>query len=663
MHLGPRTIGHRPRATARRMHMPFLVALIWLLAQPTGPAERPGRKWTTVERLQLERLRTVEQARLRFSRDRQSLPRVGIYQDYRSVIRVHAVDAAHTRGTRQQVLAAAKRTGVQVVLSTDHNGPGPAAWNGIREGVMFISGAGENGALLFPEPDATQSSGPGGELKFLSHVEERLDASLSGFDGLEIYNRHTDSTDEEEAHRYLRRAGDDADEWKNLSDKTREFPDEVFAAGADYWPSILSKYDREIQSQPLAAIAANDAQQNQLYRDIFFDPYDVSFRNVSTHILAREFTEAEVRQSLRRGRTYVAHDWLCDPSGFAFLATNRLGAFEIGDRVPLAGSTELVAQTPLAAHLKLIHKGHVVAKATGDRLRLEVKEPGAYRVEAWLSVDGEERPWIYSSPIYIEAFSLESVRIPPLHFAPEVRAQKDIVYVEGKPEDADKHKLDVYSKRGLELAPVFLFIHGGSWRSQDRTLYPLLGNRFAKEGIVTVVISYRLAPQNRHPAQIEDVAAAFAWVVDHIADYGGDPERIYVGGHSAGAHLAALLALNEKFLKARGLSARSIRGVITLSGIYEVRGQESVFGQDEEAHKEASPLYHVRAGAPPFLITYCQWDYMLLPEQARLLDAALRKERVASRLVFIPELSHISEMFNIIKEDDPTARAILGFVR
>src|SRR5213075_606449 len=130
--------------------------------------------------------------------------------------------------------------------------------------------------------------------------------------------------------------------------------------------------------------------------------------------------------------------------------------------------------------------------------------------------------------------------------------------------------LDVYLPKDKKLAPVFLFVHGGAWRSGDRTQYLPLGNRFAKEGILTVVPSYRLAPKNKFPAQIEDVAAAFAWTVRHIVEFGGDTNRIYIGGHSAGGHLASLLIMNPKWLKDVGVSPDVIKGALCLSGVYDM---------------------------------------------------------------------------------------------
>ena len=144
---------------------------------------------------------------------------------------------------------------------------------------------------------------------------------------------------------------------------------------------------------------------------------------------------------------------------------------------------------------------------------------------------------------------------------------------------------------------------------------PRFGDRFAKLGIGVVIPSYRLMPKNPHPAQIEDAAAAFAWVYKNIAQYGGDPKRIYLVGHSAGGHLAALLALDQNYLKKFDIPQGAIHGVAAMSGVYDVTGIPGFVSA--KGATDASPLARVHAQAPPFLITYCQWDYLGLPKQAR----------------------------------------------
>jgi len=153
--------------------------------------------------------------------------------------------------------------------------------------------------------------------------------------------------------------------------------------------------------------------------------------------------------------------------------------------------------------------------------------------------------------------------------------------------------------------------------------------------------------------------------VQHIAEHGGDTNRIYVAGHSAGGHLAALLTLDTQYLAVRQLSPKLIRGVLALSGAYNLSGEgmDSVFGKDPAARRAAAPLSYVRAPAPPFLVTYCQWDYFSLPAQAREFHRALRLAGVSAELVYIPRQSHISEILNVTSDDDPTVAAALKFMK
>jgi len=332
----------------------------------------------------------------------------------------------------------------------------------------------------------------------------------------------------------------------------------------------------------------------------------------------------------------------------------------------MLGNTRISAMTPLPARLRLIHKGAILEETVGTNLTFQAKEPGPYRLEAWLTVAGEDKPWIFSNPVYLKTPGPGDVRLPSTALSSEVQATKNIVYREGAEEDSGKHKLDVYGRKGETNAPVLFFIHGGSWRSGDRSSYGVLGNRYSKAGFVTVVPSYRLAPKHPHPAQIEDVAAAFAWTVRHVSEYGGDTNRIYVAGHSAGGHLVSLLSLDEHYLASYQLSPKNIRGVLALSGVYNLtlgESQESVFGRDPKSRRDASPLFHIKAGAPPFLVTFCQWDYFSLPAMARQFHNALQKAGVKSELVFIPRESHISEIVNVSREDDPTVLAALKFMK
>jgi acetyl esterase/lipase len=247
----------------------------------------------------------------------------------------------------------------------------------------------------------------------------------------------------------------------------------------------------------------------------------------------------------------------------------------------------------------------------------------------------------------------------------KVEVIKDIAYYEGKDADKAKHKLDLYLPKGKKDFPVFFFVHGGAWRMGDRKLYGAGGRLFARNGIGTVVISYRLSPQVKHPAHTQDVARAFAWTHKHIKEYGGRPDQIFVSGHSAGGHLVALLATDETYLKAEGLTLAAIKGAIPLSGVYRIRpggAMIQVFG-DAKACKQASPLEHVKGKHPPFLIAYGDKDFRTCDVMSEQLGKALRDCKGEAAVLKVPDRDHLTIVIKAAAgEDDPLTQAVLKFI-
>src|SRR5581483_10396907 len=131
----------------------------------------------------------------------------------------------------------------------------------------------------------------------------------------------------------------------------------------------------------------------------------------------------------------------------------------------------------------------------------------------------------------------------------EVARHTDIPYRTDKDADKERHKLDVYLPKGKKEFPVLFFVHGGGWKSGNKSWYGALGHAFAQAGIGVVLTNYRLSPQVKHPAHVQDVAKAFAWTCANIGKYGGRADRLFVCGHSAGGHLVALLATDPEYLK------------------------------------------------------------------------------------------------------------------
>jgi acetyl esterase/lipase len=367
---------------------------------------------------------------------------------------------------------------------------------------------------------------------------------------------------------------------------------------------------------------------------------------MTTHVLAQK--DSELDASRREQRTYEADHSLGDPAGVQFYANNNNGVYDIGDKVPMIARTRLVGHTPLPAKLRILSGDAQVAEADGYDISFTPTDAGSYRLEARVGQDGL---WIRTAAIHLEAAAGRGITLPPSEIAASVEVKKDITYVEGKEADAGKHKLDLYLPKGKTGFPVLIFIHGGSWRSGDRSIYPGIGNRFAKDGIGVVVPSYRLMPGAAHPAQIEDAVAAVEWTLKNIAQHGGDLKRVWVSGHSAGGHLAAWIGMEKRLWP-------QLKGVIAMSGVYDLSSMAAFSG----GGVEASPLRRVASGAPPFIITYCQNDYPTLAAQAKLFAGALRKAGVTSELVYVPGKNHISEIADAWREDDPTAKAILRAV-
>jgi len=250
----------------------------------------------------------------------------------------------------------------------------------------------------------------------------------------------------------------------------------------------------------------------------------------------------------------------------------------------------------------------------------------------------------------------------------EVLVKKDIPYYEGKDADEKKHRLDLFLPKELRRFKVMLFIHGGAWRMGDKDQflfgYGYLGKAFARQGVGVAVINYRLSPDVVHPSHIEDVAAAFAWVHKKIAEYGGDNERIFVCGHSAGGHLAALLATNQRFLKKHGLSVEDITGVIPVSGVYRIASNLfGAFGNDKEKWKDASPIDNVSENLPPFLLIYASADFPGARLMANRFAEALREKGNTVQLLRVPRRTHITIITSIGKKRDKTTEAILEFIQ
>ena len=248
-----------------------------------------------------------------------------------------------------------------------------------------------------------------------------------------------------------------------------------------------------------------------------------------------------------------------------------------------------------------------------------------------------------------------------------VETHRNVAYNPAKNADPVRHKLDLYVPKGVKDFPVMMFVHGGSWKNGTKDLYGPLGENFAKQGIGTAVINYRLTDGKgtvKHPDHIQDVATAFAWVKANCGKYGGNKEKLFLSGHSAGGHLVALLATDESYLKAEGCSTRDICGVTAVSGVYTVTSWAlgDVFGKDDEVCKAASPISHVKGHHPPFLIAYGNKDFPFLDLLAEEFGKKLKDAKSEATIMKL-ERDHFSIVIQMgTKADDELTKAMVKFM-
>jgi len=204
--------------------------------------------------------------------------------------------------------------------------------------------------------------------------------------------------------------------------------------------------------------------------------------------------------------------------------------------------------------------------------------------------------------------------------------------------------LDVYAPRKAEGAPVVVFFYPGRWSMGDKADYRFVAEGLVSRGIVAVLPNYRLYPKVLFPAFVEDAAQAVRWTHEHIAEYGGDPDKLFVMGHSSGAHLAALLALDDTYLKAVGGDPSWLRGMIGLSGPYDFKPGEAadlseMFGPPEKFDL-SQPIHYVDGTNPPMLLLHGRNDNAVnVQNTISLAEAVDRAGGTVSAFVY-PKLGH-----------------------
>lgn len=233
-----------------------------------------------------------------------------------------------------------------------------------------------------------------------------------------------------------------------------------------------------------------------------------------------------------------------------------------------------------------------------------------------------------------------------------------------------RQRLDVYVPDGpsAEPHPVMVFFHGGSWQTGSKDQYRFVGSSLAETGYVTVVANYRLHPEVDFPLFVTDAADAVAWTLRNISQYGGDPGRVFVMGHSSGAHMALLLALDPRYLEAAGASTDDLRGAIGLSGPYNFRIDsgllQSVFSSAPDP-ADTQPIHFARRGGPPLLLIHGTNDEVCWASNSIQLTARVREAGGEAELHLYPGVGHGATIAGLSRPGRtyvPTLEAVAAFV-
>jgi acetyl esterase/lipase len=242
---------------------------------------------------------------------------------------------------------------------------------------------------------------------------------------------------------------------------------------------------------------------------------------------------------------------------------------------------------------------------------------------------------------------------------------RDVPYAAG-----DRHGLDIYAPAGAVDSPVIVFIYGGGWKDGDKALYRFTGAALAARGFVAVIPDYRVFPAVRFPVFIQDAAAAVAWTRANAARYGGDPRRVFLMGHSAGAQIAAMLTLDRQWLGAEGLNPdRDIAGFAGLAGPYDFLPLhdpelDDIFAPAGDL-RLTQPITFARGDAPPVFLAAGTADTTVLPRNTVNLAAAIRRDGGRAEEKLYPGIGHkliLGSLAGVLRWRAPVLDDVTGFL-
>ena len=241
--------------------------------------------------------------------------------------------------------------------------------------------------------------------------------------------------------------------------------------------------------------------------------------------------------------------------------------------------------------------------------------------------------------------------------------QADLRYASG-----ERGKLDIYAPHGAKNLPVIVFFYGGSWQHGKREQYRFVGAALAQEGYVVIIPDYRLYPEVRFPDFNDDAARALVWSHQHGGEYGGNTHELFVMGHSAGAHIAASLAFDSRYLRGAGGNPAWIRGLIGLSGPYVLKPNtkelNAIFSAPF-APADWELQNFVSAAAPPTLLVQGTKDELVASANSEEIARRLRAAGVTAQLWLVPGRKHadtLAALSVVARRRAPTLDYIKAFV-
>jgi len=207
-----------------------------------------------------------------------------------------------------------------------------------------------------------------------------------------------------------------------------------------------------------------------------------------------------------------------------------------------------------------------------------------------------------------------------------------------------KLKMDVYAPSNAAAAPIVVFFYGGSWQDGKRRWYRYVGDALAGHGVIAVIPDYRKYPEVQFPGFMRDAAHAVAWAREHAREFGGDPQRLFVMGHSAGGQIAALLACDKRYLAEVDLAPRDLAGMIGIAGAYAflpfVEREPEIFGDDAQGRYDSQPINFVDGDEPPMLLLQGTDDDEVPPHNAEAMAERAQAMDGTAHLKLYPGIGH-----------------------